>query len=120
MVIKLILALILICHCSYRASWVAAGLFTISVGTIHNRLQVAAEQAAAINSVPGPQCQLFALRHTMRFMLKQPVLVGWMLAHCAICWRQLNLEMKTPGGFYLLEAMEQELQPGIQLLMHKD
>lgn len=50
--LQLILALVLICHCSYRG--VVELLrdvfdFPISMGTIHNRLQVAEEQAAVIN-----------------------------------------------------------------------
>ena len=49
---QLILALILICHCSFRG---VVELFRdlfdlpISVGTVHNRLQAAAAKAAVIN-----------------------------------------------------------------------
>jgi len=49
---QLILGLILICHCSYRGVVeLLRDLFDlpISVGTIHNRLQGAAQKASAIN-----------------------------------------------------------------------
>ena len=49
---QLILALVLICHCSYRGVVeLLRDLFDlpISVGTIHNRLHSAADKAAAIN-----------------------------------------------------------------------
>jgi len=52
--------------------------FPISVGTIHNRLQVAAEQAAAINSQDLSDIRVGL--HDEIFQGEQPVLVEWMLA----------------------------------------
>jgi len=50
--------------------------FPISVGTIHNRLQVAAEQAAAV-----PVDLIFAWGYTMKFSkASNPSWWEWMLA----------------------------------------
>jgi len=52
--------------------------FPISVGTIHNRLQVAAEQAAALTS---PKiCLIFAWGYTMKFSKASNPSGEWMLA----------------------------------------
>ena len=75
---QLILALILICHCSYRGVVeLLRDLFdlSISVGTIHNRLQSAAKKASAMNLTQN----LSAIRvglHDEIFQGSQPVLVG--------------------------------------------
>lgn len=75
---QLILGLILVCHCSYRGVVELLGdLFDlpISVGTIHNRLQSAADKASGINLTQD----LSAIRvglHDEIFPGSQPVLVG--------------------------------------------
>jgi hypothetical protein len=111
---QLILALILICHCSYRGVVeLLRDLFDlpISVGTIHNRLQVAAEQAAAIKQSQD----LSAIRvglHDEIYQGEQPVLVG-VDARSTYCYLLAAAESRDENtwGFYLLEAMEQWLQP---------
>jgi len=76
--LQLILALILICHCSYRGVVeLLRDLFDLpmSVGTIQNRLQSAAKKASAINLAQD----LSAIRvgiHDEIFQGNQPVLVG--------------------------------------------
>ena len=112
--LQLILALILICHCSYRG--VVELLrdvfnFPISVGTIHNRLQAAAEQAAAINQSQD----LSAIRvglHDEIYQGEQPVLVG-VDARSTYCYLLAAAESRDENtwGFHLLEAMEQGLNP---------
>lgn len=111
---QLILALILICHCSYRGIVeLLRDLFDlpISVGTIHNRLQVAAEQAAAINQSQD----LSAIRvglHDEIYQGEQPVLVG-VDARSTYCYLLAAAESRDENtwGFYLLEVMEQGLNP---------
>lgn len=111
---QLILALVLICHCSYRGVVeLMRDLFDlpISVGTIHNRLQVAAEQAAAINQSQD----LSAIRvglHDEIYQCGQPVLVG-VDARSTYCYLLAAAEARDENtwGFHLLEAMEQGLNP---------
>ena len=75
---QLTLALILVCHSSYRSVRILRrDLFniSISVGTIHNRLQSAARQACAINRSQN----LSAIRvglHDEIFQGSMPVLAG--------------------------------------------
>ena len=75
---QLTLALILVCHSSYRGvKELLRDLFNISnsVGTIHNRLQSAARQACAINRSQN----LSAIRvglHDEIFQGSMPVLAG--------------------------------------------
>ncbi len=75
---QLILALILICHCSYRGVVeLLRDLFDLpmSVGTIHNRLQSAAEKASAMNLTQDLSAIKVGL-HDEIFQGSQPVLVG--------------------------------------------
>jgi len=65
------------------------------VGTIHNRLQVAAEQAAAINQSQNLSAIDVGL-HDEIYQSGRPVLVG-VDARSAICWQRLKPETKTPG-----------------------
>ncbi len=112
--LQLILALTLICHCSYRGVVeLLRDLFDlpISVGTIHNRLQVAAEQAAAINQSQD----LSAIRvglHDEIYQGGQPVLVG-VDARSTYCYLLAAAEARDENtwGLHLLEAMEQGLNP---------
>ncbi len=75
---QLILGLILICHCSYRGVVeLLPDLFDlpISMGTIHNRLQGAAQKASAINLTQDLSAIQVGL-HDEIFQGSQPVLVG--------------------------------------------
>lgn len=111
---QLILALVLICHCSYCG--VVELLrdlfdFSISVGTVHNRLQVAAEQAAATNQSQD----LSAIRvglHDEIYQGGQPVLVG-VDARSTYCYLLAAAEARDENnwGFHLLKTMEQGLNP---------
>ena len=75
---QLILALVLICHCSYRG---VVELFrdlfdvSISVGTIHNRLQSAAASASKLNQAQDLSGIKVGL-HDEIFQGSQPVLAG--------------------------------------------
>ena len=111
---QLILALILICHCSYRG--VVELLrdlfdFPISVGTIHNRLQFAADKATAINRSQD----LSAIRvglHDEIFQAAQPVLAG-VDAASTYCYLLAAAEHRDEDtwGVHLLDAMAQGLKP---------
>ena len=105
------LALILVCHSSYRdVRKLLRDLFniSISVGTIHNRLQSAARQACAINRSQNH----FAIRvgpHDEIFQGSTPVLAGvdaaptycYLLADAehrdADTWARV-FHLKWPGG----------------------
>ncbi|MBV8884975.1 MAG: hypothetical protein JO235_13410 [Chroococcidiopsidaceae cyanobacterium CP_BM_RX_35] len=111
---QLILALVLICHCSYRGVVeLLRDLFDlpISVGTIHNRLQVAAFQAAAINQSQDLSNVRVGL-HDEIYQGGRPVLVG-VDARSTYCYLLAAAESRDENtwGFYLLEAMEQGLNP---------
>jgi hypothetical protein len=111
---QLILALVLICHCSYRGVVeLLRDLFDlpISVGTIHNRLKSAADKASAINRTQD----LSAIRvglHDEIYQGGQPVLVG-VDARSTYCYLLAAAESRDENtwGFHLLEAMEQGLNP---------
>lgn len=111
---QLILALVLICHCSYRG--VVELLrdvfdFPISVGTIHNRLQVAAEQATAIN-LAQDLSEIRVGLHDEIFQGSQPVLVG-VDASSTYCYLLAAAEHRDEDtwGCHLLDASEQGLVP---------
>ncbi len=95
---QLTLALILVCHSSYRdVRKLLRDLFniSISVGTIHNRLQSAARQACAINRSQNH----FAIRvgpHDEIFQGSTPVLAG-VDAAPAIFWRMPSIGMQIRG-----------------------
>jgi hypothetical protein len=75
---QLILALVLICHSSYRGVFeLLRDMFdiTVSLGTIHNRIQWAAEQAAAINRAQN-LAEIRVGLHDEIFQGSMPVLVG--------------------------------------------
>ena len=75
---QLILGLVLICHSSYRGVVELLGdLFdvSISVGTIHNRLEAAATKAAEINQSQDLSSIEVGL-HDEIFQSNRPVLVG--------------------------------------------
>ena len=111
---QLILALVLICHCSYRGVVeLLRDLFDlpISVGTIHNRLQVAAEQAAAINQSQDLSAISVGL-HDEIFQGSQPVLVG-IDARSTYCYLLEAAEHRDEDtwGVHLLDASQQGLAP---------
>lgn len=111
---QLILALILICHCSYRGVVeLLRDLFDLpmSVGTIHNRLQSVADQAAAINLAQD----LSAIRvglHDEIFQGSQPVLVG-VDASSTYCYLLVAAQHRDEDtwGMHLLDASKQGLNP---------
>jgi hypothetical protein len=75
---QLILGLVLICHSSYRGVVeLLRDLFdtSISVGTVHNRLQETAEQAAEINQSQNLSGINVGLQDEI-FQADKPVLVG--------------------------------------------
>jgi len=111
---QLILALVLICHCSYRGVVeLMRDLFDlrISVGTIHNRLQSAAATAFEINQAQDLSRIKVGL-HDEIFQGSQPVLTG-VDAASTYCYLLQGVEQRDEEtwGWYLLEAMEQGFNP---------
>ena len=77
-IFQLILALILICHCSYRGiKELLRDLFdySLSIGTIHNRVVEATEKARNINQNQNLSSIKVALLDEL-FQSNQPVLTG--------------------------------------------
>ncbi len=110
---QLILALILICHCSYRGVVeLLRDLFDLplSVGTIHNRLQSAAEKASAINLTQDLSAIKVGL-HDEIFQGSQPVLVG-VDASSTYCYLLETAEHRDEDtwGVHLLDASNQGLK----------
>lgn len=111
---QLILGLVLICHSSYRGVVeLLRDLFdvSISVGTIHNRLQSAAATASEINQgqdLSGIQVGL----HDEIFQGSQPVLAG-VDAASTYCYLLQGVEHRDgeTWGWHLLDVMEQGFQP---------
>jgi len=111
---QLILALILICHCSYRGVVeLLRDLFDLpmSVGTIHNRLQSAAEKASAMNLTQDLSAIKVGL-HDEIFQGNQPVLVG-VDASSTYCYLLTAAEHRDEDtwGVHLLDASKQGLSP---------
>ena len=111
---QLILGLILICHCSYRGVVeLLRDLFDlpISVGTIHNRLQGAAQKASAINLTQDLSAIQVGL-HDEIFQGSQPVLVG-VDASSTYCYLLAAAEHRDEDtwGVHLLDAGKQGLNP---------
>ncbi|WP_170944142.1 hypothetical protein [Leptolyngbya sp. BC1307] len=111
---QLILGLVLICHSSYRG---VVELFrdlfdtSISIGTVHNRLEATAERAAELNQgqdLSGIEVGL----HDEIFQSKQPVLTG-VDAASTYCYLLQGVEHRDEDtwGWYLLEAMAQGFDP---------
>ena len=111
---QLILALVLICHSSYRG---VVELFRdlfdipISVGTIHNRLQSAAATASEVNQSQDLSRIKVGL-HDEIFQGSQPVLAG-VDAASTYCYLLQGVEHRDQEtwGWHLLEAMEQGFKP---------
>ena len=111
---QLILALILICHCSYRGVVeLLRDLFDLpmSMGTIHNRLQSAAKKASAMNLTQDLSAIKVGL-HDEIFQGSQPVLVG-VDASSTYCYLLAAAEHRDEDtwGVHLLDASKQGLNP---------
>jgi len=108
------LALILICHCSYRG---VVELFRdlfdlpVSVGTVHNRLRAAASKAADINQSQDLSGIKVGLQDEI-YQGSQPVLAG-MDAASTYCYRLERVESRDEDtwGWDLLETMKQGFNP---------
>ncbi|MFK8184977.1 MAG: hypothetical protein AB8B99_16520 [Phormidesmis sp.] len=111
---QLILGLVLICHSSYRGVIeLFRDLFdtSISIGTIHNRLEAAAATAAEINQsqdLSGIEVGL----HDEIYQANRPVLVG-IDAVSTYCYLLQSVEHRDEEtwGWYLLDSMAQGFVP---------
>jgi len=111
---QLILALVLLCHCSDRGVVeLFRDLFNIpiSVGTIHNRLQSAAAIASEVNQAQDLSRIKVGL-HDEIFQGSQPVLTG-VDAASTYCYLLQGAEHRDEEtwGWHLLDAMEQGFNP---------
>ncbi len=108
------MALILICHCSYRGvKEILRDLFdySISIGTIHNRVTAAVEKAREINQTQDLSSIGVALLDEL-FHSIQPVLTG-VDADSTYCFLLEAVEHRDEDtwGYYLLELEQQGLNP---------
>ncbi|MFK8185392.1 MAG: hypothetical protein AB8B99_18610 [Phormidesmis sp.] len=111
---QLILGLVLICHSSYRGIVeLLRDLFdtSISVGTIHNRLQATVEKAAEVNQSQNLSGITVGL-HDEIFHADKPVLVG-VDAASTYCYLLESVERRDEDtwGCHLLDVMEQGFGP---------
>ncbi|WP_235111896.1 hypothetical protein [Acaryochloris sp. 'Moss Beach'] len=111
---QLILALVLICHSSYRGVVeLLRDLFdwSISVGTVHNHLQVAAAQADEINQAQDLSTIKQGL-HDEIFQGSMPVLTG-VDAFSTYCYLLKAAEHRDEDtwGWYLLELQARGFDP---------
>lgn len=111
---QLILGLVLICHSSYRG---VVELFrdlfntSISIGTVHNRLEAAAVTAAEINQAQDLSGIEVGLLDEI-FQSEQPVLVG-VDAASTYCYLLKAVEHRDEDswGWHLLDVMAQGFDP---------
>jgi hypothetical protein len=111
---QMILGLVLICHSSYRG---VVEIFrdllgvSISVGTIHNRLEAAAEIAAQINESQDLSQIKVGLQDEI-FQGSQPVLAG-VDAESTYCYLLKGVENRDgeTWGWHLLDVIEQGFNP---------
>ena len=111
---QLILGLVLICHSSYRG---VVELFrdlfdvSISVGTVHNRLQSTSVTAAEINQAQDLAGIKVGLQDEI-YQANNPVLVG-VDAASTYCYLLEGVEHRDEDtwGWHLLEVMEQGFDP---------
>ena len=113
-IFQLILALILICHCSYRGVMeLLRDLFdySLSIGTVHNRVKEAVRKARKINQAQDLSSIEVALLDEL-FQSTRPVLTG-VDAHSTYCFLLEEVEHRDEDtwGWYLLETSEQGLNP---------
>ena len=111
---QLILALILICHCSYRGVIeLLRDLFDypLSIGTIYNRVQEAVQKARKINQYQDLSPIKVPLLDEL-FQGPRPVLTG-VDGDSTYCFLLEAVEHRDEDtwGYYLLEAEEQGLNP---------
>ena len=111
---QLILGLILICHSSYRGVVeLMRDLFdwSISIGTVHNRVRSATEDAATINAAEDLSGIRVGL-HDEIYQGKFPVLAG-VCAFSTYCYLLVSAEQRDgeTWGWHLLEAEERGLAP---------
>ena len=111
---QLILGLVLICHCSYRG---VVELFrdlfdtSISIGTVHNRLQAATKQAVEINQLQDLSGISVSLQDEI-FQANKPVLVG-VDAASTYCYLLKSADHRDEDtwGYHLLDVKEQGFDP---------
>ncbi|MGC1307093.1 MAG: hypothetical protein WA885_07680 [Phormidesmis sp.] len=111
---QLILGLVLICHCSYRG---VVELFrdlfdtSISIGTVHNRLQAATKQAVEINQSQELSGISVGLQDEI-FQANKPVLVG-VDAASTYCYLLKSADHRDEDtwGYHLLDVKEQGFDP---------
>ena len=111
---QLILGLVLICHSSYRGVVeLLRDLFdtSISVGTVHNRLQETADKATEINQSQDLSGINVGL-HDEIYQADKPVLVG-VDAASTYCYLLKSVEHRDEDtwGWHLLDAMELGFDP---------
>ena len=110
---QLILGLVLICHSSYRGVELFRDLFdvSISVGTVHNRLQATAAQAAELNQSQDLAGIAVGLQDEI-FQSNKPVLVG-VDAASTYCYllKLVDHRDEDTWGFHLLDVREQGFAP---------
>ena len=111
---QLILALILICHCSYRGVVeLLRDLFdySISIGTVHNQVSEAVQKAREINQSEDLSPIEVSLLDEI-FQGNSPVLAG-VDARSTYCFLLEEVEQRDENtwGYYLLEAEERGLNP---------
>ncbi|MBE9061402.1 hypothetical protein IQ256_10510 [cf. Phormidesmis sp. LEGE 11477] len=111
---QLILGLVLICHSSYRGVVeLLRDLFdtSISIGTVHNRLQETAEQAAEINQSQDLAGITVGLQDEI-FQSDKPVLVG-VDAASTYCYllKCVDHRDEDTWGYHLLDVMSQGFNP---------
>ena len=111
---QLILALILICHCSYRGVVeLLRDLFdyTISIGTVHNQVGEAVQKARKINQSEDLSPIEAGLLDEI-FQGNSPVLAG-VDARSTYCFLLEEVEQRDENtwGYYLLQAEERGLNP---------
>ena len=111
---QLILALILICHCSYRGVVeLLRDLFnySLSIGTIHNRVLEAVQKARKINQAQDLSFIDVGLLDEL-FQGPRPILTG-VDADSTYCFLLEAVEHRDEDtwGYYLLELEQQGLNP---------
>ena len=111
---QLILGLVLICHSSYRGVVeLLRDLFdtSISVGTVHNRLQATATKAAEINQSQDLSGIKVGLQDEI-YQADKPVLVG-VDSPSTYCYLLKSVEHRDEDtwGFHLLDVMGQGFDP---------
>ena len=111
---QLILGLVLICHSSYRnVVELFRDLFDmpISVGTVHNRLQETAEQAAEINQTQDLSDITVGLQDEI-YQANKPVLVG-VDAASTYCYLLKSVDHRDEDtwGYHLLDVIDQGFDP---------